>query len=55
MQRVPGTPPAERLSYAEAYRRYAGVEPHLMSAEDLRRAADRLGASAGFESGGSES
>jgi elongation factor P--(R)-beta-lysine ligase len=35
-----GTRPAERISYRDAFARYAGLDPFLASFEDLRRAAD---------------
>lgn len=36
--------PAERLTYAEAMRRHAGLDPHRCSDLELARAAERLGA-----------
>lgn len=34
-----GTPAAERLSYAEAFIRYAGIDPHAATAAELQRIA----------------
>jgi lysyl-tRNA synthetase class 2 len=36
LARVIGTTPGERLSYGEAFRRYAGIDPHTESSEGLR-------------------
>ena len=38
-----GAPPAERLTYGEVFRRYAGVDPHGASTTDLGRRARELG------------
>jgi lysyl-tRNA synthetase class 2 len=35
--------PAQRVSYAEAFRRHAGVDPHTAGAEELVAAAERCG------------
>jgi lysyl-tRNA synthetase class 2 len=35
--------PAERLTYAQALERYAGVDPHAAADDELERAAARLG------------
>lgn len=40
-----GLRPAERITYAEAFERYAGIEPHRADADSLRREARRLGIS----------
>ncbi len=37
-----GTPAAQRLSYAAAFERFAGVDPHTASIEQLSAAAQRL-------------
>lgn len=37
------TSPAERLSYAEAFSRHAGIDPHRATVEELRRAARDAG------------
>jgi lysyl-tRNA synthetase class 2 len=42
-QAVAGAPPAVRTSYAEAFRRYADVDPHGASCEELEEAAKHLG------------
>jgi lysyl-tRNA synthetase class 2 len=36
-----GSPPAERLSYAEAFARYAGIDPHRAAPRELAAAAER--------------
>ena len=41
-----GLGPAERLSYAEAFQRWAGVDPHSAEPAELREAARRLGLAA---------
>jgi lysyl-tRNA synthetase class 2 len=41
-----GCGPAERLSYAEAFRRWVAVDPHAAPADDLREAARRHGIAA---------
>jgi lysyl-tRNA synthetase class 2 len=41
---VAGAPAAVRTSYSEAFERYAGVDPHRASCDDLAAAARRLGA-----------
>ncbi len=43
LNKVLGTPPAERSSYAELFRRHAGIDPHDSSAGELRRVAGGLG------------
>jgi lysyl-tRNA synthetase class 2 len=37
-----GTPAAERVSYAAAFQRFVGVDPHLVDVEQLAAAAQRL-------------
>ncbi len=37
-----GRGPAEEISYAEAFERHVGVDPHSASLAELRRAAERL-------------
>jgi lysyl-tRNA synthetase class 2 len=54
MERVAGTAPAVHTSYEEAFRRYAGVDPHRATTAELAAAAARLGvaAPAGIECDG---
>jgi lysyl-tRNA synthetase class 2 len=42
-QRVAGAPPAMRTTYAEAFERYACIDAHRASCEQLADAASRLG------------
>ncbi len=44
-QRVAEAPPAIRTTYADAFQRYAGIDPHRASCEQLADAAERLGVS----------
>jgi len=44
-QRVAQAPTAVRTTFAEAFRRHAGVDPHAASCDDLADAATRLGVS----------
>jgi lysyl-tRNA synthetase class 2 len=39
---VAGAPPSVRTTYAEAFCRHAGLDPHAASSDDFARAADRL-------------
>jgi lysyl-tRNA synthetase class 2 len=38
-----GTRPGERLTYQEAFQRYAGIDPHAASDEALQRQVEALG------------
>jgi len=44
-RQVAGAPPATRTSYASAFEKYAGIEPHRSTCEELAGAASRLGIS----------
>jgi lysyl-tRNA synthetase class 2 len=41
-QRVGGAPAAVRISYADAFRRHVGVDPHAAGCDDLAAAVERL-------------
>jgi lysyl-tRNA synthetase class 2 len=41
-QHVAAAPTAVRTSYCEAFGRYAGIDPHAASCDELARAAERL-------------
>jgi lysyl-tRNA synthetase class 2 len=43
INRLLGGGPCERISYAEVFERYAGIDPHRADARMLRRQAERLG------------
>jgi lysyl-tRNA synthetase class 2 len=48
---VLGTGPGERLTYGEAFARYAGVDPHLGPEDDLRARVEALGVPSAGELG----
>jgi lysyl-tRNA synthetase class 2 len=42
-RRVPGTSAAERITYAEAFERYVGIDPHTANGQQLATMAKTLG------------